>query len=129
MSEAKLNTNVCCPLCEGKLATYQVKQLGVDGGTQEREVGCAGDNAPCLLAGKSWTLAQWDELCSLVARAPLARAIAAHDRLMVNNRLRDLVNRWHGNAGILAEMGDHAASKAFLRCRKDLCEATGDTGL
>ena len=47
----------------------------------------------------------------------------------MSEKCPNLVNKWHGNAGILAEMGDHAASKAFLRCRKDLCEATGESGL
>lgn len=115
MSEEK------CPKCGGEAAYYQAMEFGY--------VGCKANEGACLLAKKSWTLSQWEELKSIFASADEGYPGAAHDRLTVNNRLRDLVNKWHGNAGILAEMGDHAASKAFLRCRKDLCEATGESGL
>lgn len=74
-----------CPMCEKELATYQVSRLGEDGGSQEREVGCAKQNAPCLLAGHSWPLSKWDELCRMVASAGEGYPGAAHDRLTVNN--------------------------------------------
>lgn len=120
-----------CPMCEKELATYQVSRLGEDGGPQERKVGCAKENAPCLLAGHFWTLSKWDDLCRMVASAGEGYPGAAHDRLTLNNRLRDLVNRWYGNACVIgACMGeDNPAAKAMLRCRAELCEATGEPGL
>ena len=120
-----------CPMCEKELATYQISRLGEDGGPQEREVGCAKENAPCLLAGHSWPLSKWDELCQMVVSAGEGYPGSAHDRLTVNNRLRDLVNRWYVHACIIgACMGeDHPAAKAMLQCRKELCEATGERGL
>lgn len=101
-----------CPMCEKELATYQVSRLGEDGGPQERKVGCAKENAMVASAGEGYPG-------------------AAHDRLTLNLRLRDLVNRWYGNACVIgACMGeDNPAAKAMLRCRAELCEATGEPGL
>lgn len=123
--------NLRCPLCHSEVATYVVTHLGGGGGDADRHVGCGAEEGKCLLAKKSWSLAQWDALCGLLLAVGEYYPGATHDRLTLNSRLRDLANRWYGHACIIgACMGeDHAAAKAFLRCRKDLCEATGETGL
>ncbi len=119
-----------CPMCEKGLATYQVSSLGEDGGPQEREVGCAKENAPCLLAGHSWPLSKWDELCQMVAAAGEGYPGAAHDRLQVNNRLRDLHEKWKANACLMNSIRtDDPAARVFFICARELCEATGESGL
>ena len=65
MSESN---NTKCPLCGGEITAYSVRTLG-DMGPTDRHVGCPAREGECLLARKSWSLAQWGELCSLVARS------------------------------------------------------------
>jgi len=118
-----------CPMCGKELATYQVTQLGC-GGAQDREVGCAKENAPCLLAGKSWDLLRWGQLCGLVAAAGEGYPGAAHDRLTCNNKLRDLHEKWKANACLLNSIRtDDPAACVFFICARELCEATGESGL
>jgi hypothetical protein len=113
-----------CPMCEKELATYQVSRLGEEGGPQEREVGCAKENAPCLLAGHSWPLSKWDELCQMVAAAGEGYPGAAHDRMTINSALCDLVHRWKERACLFSEVHPSPAGSAFMMCARELCEAT-----
>jgi len=110
-----------CPMCEKELATYQVSSLGEDGGPQEREVGCAKDNAPCLLAGHSWPLSKWDELCQMVAAAGEGCPGAACDRMDLLHQLDTLVHTWSVYAALLAEVHPNSpANAAFRKCVEEL---------
>jgi len=109
-----------CPMCEKELATYQVSRLGEDGGPQEREVGCAKENAPCLLAGHSWPLSKWDELCQMVAAAGEGYPGAAHDQLTDRQALFSLVNKWNDAADLFASVSPGPAGCAMRRCAEEL---------
>lgn len=110
-----------CPLCEKEIASYQVSQLGVDGGPQERHVGCAKENAPCLLAGQSWPLSRWDELCDLVASSGEGYPGAASDSMDLLHQLDSLVHTWSVYAEMLSEIHPGSpANAAFRKCAGEL---------
>ena len=59
-----------CPKCGGEVAYYKVTDLGCVG--SNLHIGCKANEGACLLAKKSWTLSQWDELKALCARSARA---------------------------------------------------------
>ena len=123
-----MKPNDTCPLCGGDLASYQVMTL--DGrGEQERQVGCSKNNPLCLLAGHAWSLQKWDALCELVAAAGEGYPGAAHERLTLNSRLSGLARKWVERGCLFAEVHPSPAGAAFRMCAKELCDATGETGL
>jgi hypothetical protein len=110
-----------CPMCGKELSTYQVTQLGAGSDIHEREVGCAKNNAPCLLSGHSWPLSRWDELCDLIASAGEGYPGAAHDRMDWIHQLDVLARTWHSHAELLAEVHPNSpANSAFRKCVGDL---------
>lgn len=111
-----------CPMCGKSLATYQVSRLGDDGVPQEREVGCAKENAPCLLAGHSWPLSKWDDVCDLVASADEGYPGAADDALRRESMLMCLVNKWRERADFLSYIvpGDGSALRVLRVCIDEL---------
>lgn len=118
--DAGMNKNDKCPICGGELATYSVKTLG-DMGPMDREVGCAKGNATGLLSGKSWSLAQWDEVCSLVASAAEGYPGAACDRMDLLRQLDTLVHTWSVYAELLSEVHPGSpANAAFRKCVEEL---------
>jgi hypothetical protein len=118
-----------CPICQNDLAYYAVNVLGEDGVT-DRHVWCSAEEGSCLLAKKSWSLEQWNELCDMVACAREGYPGAAHDRLTCNNNLRDLHEKWKANACLMNSIRtDDPAACVFFICARELCEATGESWL
>lgn len=110
-----------CPMCEKELATYHVSRLGEDGLPQEREVGCAKENAPCLLAGHSWPLSKWDELCQMLASADEGYPGAECGIMDLLHQLDTLVHTWSVFAELLAEVHPASpANAAFRKCAGEL---------
>lgn len=109
-----------CPICQSDLATYSVKTLG-DMGPLDRHVGCSAQEGTCLLAKKSWSLKQWDEVCYMVASAGEGHPGAAHDRMDLLHQLGALVHTWSGYADLLAEVCPNSpANSAFRKCVEEL---------
>lgn len=122
MSEEK------CPKCGWEVAYYQVTDLGCVG--SNLHIGCKANEGACLLAKKTWTMEQWEELKAVFASADEGYPGAAHERLELNNRLRDLHEKWKANSCLMNSIReDDPAACVFFICARELCAATGETGL
>lgn len=110
-----------CPICGSKLATYQVTTLG-GGGTKDRQVGCAAEDGTCLLAKKSWTLKQWDEVCDMVDSAGEGYPGAAHDEMGKAWSLMALANKWNDYADMFASVNPGPVGCTFRKCAQELSD-------
>lgn len=106
-----------CPMCNSKLASYAV----LNGGDVDRHVGCGAEEGTCLLAKKSWSIKQWDDVCSLVASAGEGYPGAACDRMDLLHQLDTLVHTWSVYAELLSEVHPASpANAAFRKCAGEL---------
>ena len=114
-----------CPKCGGEVAYYQVTELGCVG--SNRHIGCNANEGACLLAKKTWTLEQWEELKAVFASADEGYPGAAHDALERETMLRCLWNRWDERAEFLSCIvpGDGSALRMLRLCMKEFSEELG----